>query len=60
MKAYLLTTCVVFGVITVAHIWRGIVEGVQLMQQPWYILMTLVGAALCFWGVLLLRRGPRV
>jgi len=58
MKAYVLTTCVVFGLLTVAHIWRGIVEGPTLAKQPWFILITLATAALCFWALRLLRRSP--
>jgi hypothetical protein len=59
MKAYLITTAVVFALLTLAHIWRGIQEGAQMAAQPWFILITLASAALCVWAVLLLRRSPR-
>lgn len=59
MKAYLITTCTVFGLITVAHIWRAIAEGPHLAKEPWFILLTLLGVALFFWGAHLLRRWPR-
>jgi hypothetical protein len=56
MKAYLITTGAVFGLITLAHIWRAIEEGRHLATEPWYILLTLAAAGLCLWAVLLLRR----
>jgi hypothetical protein len=59
MKAYLVTTALIFALLTLAHIWRGIVEGPQLAAQLWFILITLASAALCIWAVQLLRRWPR-
>jgi hypothetical protein len=60
MKCYLITTAIVFALLTLAHIWRGIVEGPHLAGEPWFVLLTLASAALCVWAVLLLRRIPRV
>jgi hypothetical protein len=59
MKAYVVTTAIVFALLTVAHIWRGIEEGPQLAKQPWFILVTIASAALCVWALSLLRRWPR-
>jgi hypothetical protein len=59
MKAYVITTAAVFGLLTVAHIWRAIEEAPQLAAQPWFILVTLVPAALCIWALWLLRHAPR-
>ena len=59
MKAYLFTTCIVFGLLTLAHVWRGIAEGPQLSTAPWFILLTLAAAALCGWAARLLWRWPR-
>lgn len=59
MKAYLVITAVVFGLITVAHIWRSIEEGPHLAMQPGFILLTIASAGLCIWAVTLLRRLPR-
>ena len=58
MKAYIVVTTVVFALITVAHIWRGTVER-NLVSQPWFILTTLLGAALFLWGFRLLWQRPR-
>ena len=59
MKAYLTTTGVVFGLITVAHIWRAFAEGSHLATDPVFILLTVASAALCFWAWRLLRRSSR-
>jgi uncharacterized membrane protein len=55
MKAYVLTTGALFGLITIAHVWR-MVEEPPLATAPWYILITAAAAALGLWAVLLLRR----
>jgi hypothetical protein len=59
MKAYVMTTGAVFGLITLAHIWRAIEEGPRLATEPWYVLITLTAAALCVWALRLLWRPPR-
>ena len=59
MKAYVIVTGTVFGLVTVAHIWRAFVEGPQLARDPWFILLTLAVAALCLWAIRLIWRWPR-
>jgi hypothetical protein len=59
MKAYVITTGAVFGLLTLAHIWRVIEEGPRLATQPWYVLITVAAAALCLWALRLLWRSPR-
>jgi len=56
MKAYLMTTSAVFGLITLAHIWRAVEEGPRLATEPWFILLTVLAAALCVWALRLLVR----
>lgn len=56
MKAYLITTGVIFGLITVAHILRMVTEGAHVVREPVYILLTLMSAALSIWALQLLRR----
>jgi hypothetical protein len=46
MRAYVIATGVVFGLITLAHVWRMVVEP-RLATEPWFLLITLVSAALC-------------
>jgi len=55
MKAYVLTTGAVFGLLVVAHIWRVVEEGPALAKEPSYIAITLAAAALCLWAWRLLR-----
>jgi hypothetical protein len=56
MRAYVITTGVLFGLITLAHVWRAIEEGRGLASDPWFILLTVAAAALCLWAWRLLRR----
>ena len=58
MKAYLIVTSSVFGLITVAHIWRIVAENPHLALEPWFVLLTLLAAGLCLWGLRLLWRPP--
>jgi len=60
MKAYVMTTGAVFGLIAVAHILRIIVEGLHLAREPLYILLTLAAGGLCSWAGLLLWRSRRL
>lgn len=50
MKAYVMTTGSVFGLLVLAHVWRMIEEGPHLAMDPSYILITAVAAALCLWA----------
>jgi hypothetical protein len=59
MKAYLITTGMVFGLITLAHIWRVLAEGSRLATDPFFLLLTAAAAALSFWAWRLLTRLSR-
>ena len=59
MKAYLITTGAIFGMITLAHIARMVRERPGLAEVPWYVLLTLLSAALCAWALILLRKRGR-
>ena len=59
MRAYVITTGVLFGLITLAHVWRVIEEGRGLASDPWFILRTVAAAALCLWAWRLLRLSTR-
>jgi len=62
MRFYLLLTAIVFGLLTVLHLWRMISESTALARDPIFLLLTVVSAALCVWAVRLLvidrRRTP--
>ena len=55
MKAYVITTGVVFALITLAHILRIIAEGPRLLTEPLWVLLTLATAGLSLWAWRLLR-----
>ena len=59
MKAYVMTTGAVFGLLTVAHLWRIIEEGAYLARDPWFVGFTVAAAALGLWAWRLLRPSTR-
>jgi hypothetical protein len=59
MKAYLITTGIIFGLIVVAHVWRVIDEGVQRAKDPVFIILTALAASLCVWAWRLVAKLPR-
>jgi uncharacterized membrane protein len=59
MKIYVVTTGILFGLITVAHILRMIREDPHLATDPWYLLITVIAAGLCVWAGLLVWRNAR-
>jgi hypothetical protein len=59
MKAYLVTTSTIFGLLVVAHIWRMFAESGNSTRDPWFLGITVFAAAMCFWSVRLLMRTPR-
>jgi hypothetical protein len=54
MKSYVLITAVIFGLMTLLHIWRAVAEEPHF--DVWMVLLTLASAALCVWAVSLFRR----
>jgi hypothetical protein len=59
MKAYLMTTGAVFGLVTLAHLWRLYEEGPNLAADPWFLLLTAAAGALSLWAWRLLRIAAR-
>ena len=56
MRAYVMTTGVIFGLLVVAHVWRIVAESPSLARDPGYILITLLSALLSLWAGYVLRR----
>jgi hypothetical protein len=50
MKAYIMTTGTVFGLITLAHVLRIIAEGPHLLTEPVWILLTIAAAGMAVWA----------
>jgi EamA domain-containing membrane protein RarD len=59
MRAYVIVTAVIFGMLTVLHLWRVAAESAALAHQPEYMVITALSALLCAWGVWVLVRRPR-
>ena len=59
MRTYVMTTGILFGLVTLAHVWRVFVEGPGLAADPWYILLTIAAAALSLWAWRLIRLSTR-
>lgn len=59
MRAYVMTTGVLFGLIAVAHVWRVFEEGTGLATDPFFLLLTVAAAALSLWAWRLIRLSTR-
>ncbi len=59
MKAYVMTTGAVFGLLTLAHLLRMLVEGRHLAANPLFVLITVAAGSLCLWAWHLLRHSTR-
>lgn len=56
VRVYLLTTGILFGLLTLAHVWRVFAESATLARDPWYVLITTIAAVFCVWALALYRR----
>ena len=59
MRAYVMITGAVFGLIALAHLLRMILEGRHVATDPIFILLTIVAGSLCFWAWRLVRSSSR-
>ena len=59
MKAYVVTTGAVFGLLTVAHLLRIAGENAALAADPLYLAITAASAALCVWACVVVQRSAR-
>ena len=58
MRVYVITTGVIFALITISHIVRMAMEP-RVLTEPVYLFLTLLSAALAIWAVVVLRRLSR-
>jgi hypothetical protein len=58
MKAYVMTTGAVFGLLTLVHLLRIIVEP-HFATEPLYLLITVAAASLSLWAWRLVRISTR-
>lgn len=59
MKAYVVTSGIVFLLVVLAHIARLISEGVHLLVQPTFALTSVLSTALTIWAWRLFSRLSR-
>ncbi|HEY2964024.1 MAG TPA: hypothetical protein VGJ37_16510 [Pyrinomonadaceae bacterium] len=55
MRAYIITTGVIFALITIAHIARLASES-HVLKEPIFLVLTVLAAVLTVWSVIVLRR----
>jgi hypothetical protein len=56
MRAYIITTGIIFALITVAHLVRVATESTRFLTDPSFMLLTILSAALTIWSFVVLRR----
>jgi len=49
VKTYVLVTGILFALLTLAHVWRMIVER-NLATDPWYLGITAAAAIMSLWA----------
>ena len=54
MRAYLISTGVLFALVALAHVWRVIAESPALATDPWFVLLTILSVAMSAWAFRLL------
>lgn len=59
MKAYVITTGVLFGLLVVAHVGRVLAEGTRVARDPWFAGFTVLALAMCGWAWRVLRTASR-
>jgi hypothetical protein len=59
LKAYVVVTGAVFGLLTLAHLLRIMEEGSHLVTDIGWVLITVASASLCIWAFRLLWRSSR-
>jgi hypothetical protein len=62
MKAYLLTTGILFGLLSVLHVWRAVAEWPRPITDLGFMLQIIITVALpallCWWAWRLLKNLP--
>ena len=56
MKAYIVTTGVLFAVLVIAHLLRIAGGETALVRDPFFVAATIIPTALCVWAWRLVRR----
>jgi len=59
MKLYVIVTGILWGIITILHVVRIVLESRRLATDPSYIVLTLITAGLCVWAIQLILRSRK-
>ncbi len=59
MKAYLITTGIIFALITILHVWKAFAEGPGTAKNPFFIVLTILTTSLSVWAFRLLKISKR-
>jgi hypothetical protein len=59
MRAYVITTGIIFALITISHLARLAMESTHILTEPIFLFLTILSTALAVWAFLLLRRFRR-
>jgi hypothetical protein len=59
MRNYVITTGLIFALLTFVHLWRVAAEGTRVLD-PFYVLITVAAAAMSVWAGVVLRRPARL
>jgi hypothetical protein len=51
VRAYVITTGTVFGLIFLAHLARVLIEGVMVARDPIFLALTALAAGLALWAL---------
>jgi len=56
MKAYIITSGLIFALIAVAHLARVAMESTRILHEPIFVVLTILAAGLSIWAFVVLRR----
>ncbi len=56
MRAYVITSGTIFGLLALAHVLRIVGEDARLATDPFFAAITLAAAGMCAWSWRVLRR----
>jgi hypothetical protein len=55
LRAYVVTTGVIFALLALSHVARVAVEGAWVLREPIFVLTTIVSVGVVVWAIVLLR-----
>ena len=56
MRAYVMTTGALFGLLTLVHLWRMLGPERGLATESWYVVITFMAAGMSFWAWRVLKQ----